>query len=504
MKTYSDFMNEISEDELYEGLLGYGLFSEKLPPIFTSEEFYNYTQSLAQPFNKKEHGFIFFESMRDINIPRPLGIPHPMAYQRLCKHLADHWKDIQLHFENQTNGQKHKISRIHVRKQKGSKAIFKMNYKDWKVDDSPIDDILIGKKYIVCADISTCFPSMYTHALPWAIVGKSVAKNNRRNNQWYNQLDKRTQNLKSGETHGFIIGPHASNVLSEIILTVVDKKLCDRGWEYIRNIDDYTCYVESYEEAQKFLTQLTAELREFDLPLNHKKTKIEELPLASTSHWVRRLNAVDYLAPYGEVNYKTAQGYIDAAIELMKENNNNAAILNYAIKVLAKQKVSENAKKYCVKTILHLSVIYPYLIPLLEQYVFTPYNAEIDIIERFSNMIFKASIANNSYESLIYSLYFAMRYGFQIDGLTAISVIDKGNCLFSIVSYLYFHKYNCATELQELKKYAKQLSSNNSDFDENWLFIYEVLSASDLIDDWKPMKKASVTFIKSEFWEVAP
>lgn len=74
----------------------------------------------------------------------------------------------------------------------------------------------------------------------------------------------------------------------------------------------------------------------------------------------------------------------------MKENNNNAAILNYAIKVLAKQKVSENAKKYCVKTILHLSVIYPYLIPLLEQYVFTPYNAEIDIIERFSNMIFKA------------------------------------------------------------------------------------------------------------------
>lgn len=144
-------MNDISEDELYEGLLGYGLFSEKMPPIFTSESFYSYTQSLSQPFNKKEHGFIFFESMRDINIPRPLGIPHPMAYQRLCRHLADYWKNIQLHFENQTNGQKHKISRIHVRKQKGSKTLFKMNYKDWKVDDSPVDDILIGKKiYGMC------------------------------------------------------------------------------------------------------------------------------------------------------------------------------------------------------------------------------------------------------------------------------------------------------------------------------------------------------------------
>lgn len=186
----------------------------------------------------------------------------------------------------------------------------------------------------------------------------------------------------------------------------------------------------------------------------------------------------------------------------MKENNNNAAILNYAIKVLAKQKMSENAKQYCVKTILHLSIIYPYLIPLLEQYVFTPYNAEIALIERFSNMVFKSAIINDAYEALIYSIYFAMRYDFKIDGLTASSVIAKENCLFSIVSYLYFHKYNYVTELQDLKNYAKQLSSNDSDFDENWLFIYEVLSESNLVDDWKPMKKANVTFIKSEFWEM--
>lgn len=39
MKTYSDFMNAISADEVYEGLLGYGMFSEKIPPMFTSEDF---------------------------------------------------------------------------------------------------------------------------------------------------------------------------------------------------------------------------------------------------------------------------------------------------------------------------------------------------------------------------------------------------------------------------------------------------------------------------------
>ena len=42
MKNYIDCMNEISDDELFDGLLGFGMFAEKLPPIFTSEHFLDY------------------------------------------------------------------------------------------------------------------------------------------------------------------------------------------------------------------------------------------------------------------------------------------------------------------------------------------------------------------------------------------------------------------------------------------------------------------------------
>ena len=38
-KTYSEYMDEISEDELYSKLLTFGYFSEKLPPIFDSSSF---------------------------------------------------------------------------------------------------------------------------------------------------------------------------------------------------------------------------------------------------------------------------------------------------------------------------------------------------------------------------------------------------------------------------------------------------------------------------------
>lgn len=46
MKQYADYMDEITGDELYEGLMVCGMFSEKLPPIFTSEEFFEYAQTI--------------------------------------------------------------------------------------------------------------------------------------------------------------------------------------------------------------------------------------------------------------------------------------------------------------------------------------------------------------------------------------------------------------------------------------------------------------------------
>ena len=501
-KSYSEYMDAISADELYKGLLAQGLFSEKLPPIFTSEEFYQYTLSLRQPFSKKDCGFVFFDSIRDINIPRPLGIPNPMAYQRLCACLKENWDKLKDHFREQTSGNSYKISRIHIRKQANTDILFKMNYKNWKTDDSPVPDILVGKRFMVSADISTCFPSMYTHSLCWALVGKDYAKNHRDESLWFNELDHRCMELKSGETHGFLIGPHASNLLSEIILTVVDRHLSDKGWAYIRNIDDYTCYVKSYEDAQIFLTDLAAQLRNFDLPLNHKKTKIEELPVASTKHWVRQLNAFDFTASYGKVNYKKVQAYLDIAIGLMEENDNNAAILNYAIKVLAKQSLTENARQYCLKTLLHFAVIYPYIIPLLDEYVFTPFSAQKEEIERFSNIVFASAIDVENYEAAIYAIYFSLKYSFDLLGMSADIAIQKDSCLLKCFSWIYYHKRNDINAIKKLKGHAKQLADH--DFDEYWPFIYEALPKEQLKDDWKPIKKAGISFIKQKYREVTP
>ena len=101
-----------------------------------------------------------------------------------------------------------------------------MNYSDFKNDGTPEPNLLIGSKYLVNADISTCFSSIYTHSIPWALVGKETSKENKGNRQeWYNDLDFYVRNTKNGETHGLLIGSHTSNLLSEIILTSIDHEL---------------------------------------------------------------------------------------------------------------------------------------------------------------------------------------------------------------------------------------------------------------------------------------
>ena len=495
-KSYSYYMDEITSTDIYERFLAYGLFTEKLPPVFTSEPFFLYCQKKKFTFSEKFYDYMRYESMRNSNVPRIFGIPNPMAYERLCRMLGEAWDEIRRKLKENTSGQTHKISRIHIRKRKSNKALFEMNYKNWRVDSEPVLDMLIGSRYVVKADISTCFPSIYTHSICWALVGQHEAKAKRGEKQWYNRIDKACQALRNGETHGLIIGPHASNLLSEIILTAVDQKLYEKGYTYIRNIDDYTCFVPNVERAAEFLIDLRSELSCYDLILNHKKTKVEALPAALVADWVRQLSVPPAVEHYGQTNYKTARNYLDLAIKLMPENQMNSAILKYAIKVIAKCKFTYNARAYCIKTILHLAVIYPYLVSMLEQYVFIPLKVETELINDFTQSLFNESVRIKNYEGMCYALYFSMKYGVELEQMDVNLSISCNQCIFKLCSWLYYKRLNSDGHLKLIENQAEELL-NNDEIDRNWLFIYEVLSKDCFQGEWKALKKRWSFFFAS-------
>lgn len=499
IKSYSDFMNEITPSELYSGLLAYGMFSEKLPPIFSSKPFFDYVKIHNPAFQNSAHKYVYYENMRNINVPRPLAIPNPFAYQQLCSFLCDKWSDLQQHFYNNTHEESHRVSRIHLRKIYQENKLFQMNYGNWRVDGSPEVDILMtGKRYIVKADISSCFPSIYTHALSWALATKEEAKNTRSNNNlWYNKIDTLTRKLTNDETHGLLIGPHTSNLLAEIILTRVDSKL--RKWSYIRNIDDYTCYVDSQEDAQRFLTELGGKLREYHLSLNHKKTEILELPLAATAHWQRKLNMLPVTTSYGKTDFILARAYLDHAIELMDHNKGNAAILKYAIKVLSGKDLTHNAKEYFTKTVLGLSLTYPYLVTMLDEFIFSKYCAACPVhncIRIYAEQALKNGLRDRNFEQAAYALFFAIKYNFQLESFNVESAISSNDSVFLLMAYYYANKEGLKEDIKKLKATARILAKDLLTFDEYWIFLYEILPQSDLKSDWRKLKKAGVSFVK--------
>lgn len=491
---YYEFIKDITKDDLLEGLLGYGMFADKIPPIFTSLPFFQFCKSKGFSWgDKKNHSSVSYESIRNISVPRILSIPHPEAYANQCKHLHDIWPELQKYFLEKTHDQQFKVSRVHLRKMNDKKELFEMNYKNGFKDGYPETDISIGARYIVKADISNCFPSIYTHAISWALVGQTEAKANQTiKSKWYNIIDKCTRAMKDNETHGILIGPHSSNLISEIILCAVDNELYSR-YKYTRHIDDYTCFAASNQEAEEFLLSLSTSLKNYGLALNHKKTEIISLPAPSDKSWKTKLNNIQL---QNTITISEVKRYIDTAIELSKSNE-NIAVLKYAIKVLSKKTFSDQVKDYYFKRIHHIIIIYPYLLPLIEENVITLLDIGNERIKLLSNDILQDGIKYNRYAAINYALYFALKYKFKLTETDFLAMSKKReDCVFMVLSFFY-DQINNPDNIEQYKKIALKLQTDTMDMDKYWLFIYEVLSNDELLDQqFRLMKKWRVSFVK--------
>lgn len=286
---------------------------------------------------------------------------------------------------------------------------------------------------------------------------------------------------------------------------MVDKKLYDKGYRHVRNIDDYDCYVDSHDEAQRFLRDLESTLREFDLPLNHKKTRIIELPIGIEKNWKHQLSDLPKIGESGMVEYPQVNTFIDTALMLATETG-DFAIINYAIKKLKSSRLSSNGKKLAAKRFMHVAALYPYLLHLMEEYVFIPYGVDRIDIKTLSDTIFRDAVNLNDYESLCYSIYFAVRFDFVLDefenNYTKVQeyVIRSEDCLLMVMTWIYFMKQNHwkreATQVKPLNEIAMELKNTN--MDRYWLFCYEALTWGSLSDQWQPMKQAGISFIRKE------
>ena len=501
---------KLSEEAVLKGLLDYGLFAEKIPPCFISTGLTDFVatsmdklldeasdDTLRKALDKRAHDYVRYEALRDSNVPRHMGIPHPEAYAVQALAIAKHWKAIAAH----CNKPNPIFSRIYVRHVKDGR-IFEMNYKG--VDRFQLEEDeqkwMTGSLYVVSADIASCFPSIYTHSIPWALHGKSVSKGSSSVNTLAgNLLDKCTQNTRDRQTNGLLIGPHSSNIISEIILTQIDIDLQAKGYSKLkRHVDDYRFYASTYDEAEKFIKDLGLSLRAYEMSLNEKKTKIQALPCPSEENWILEINRYPFLEDK-ELTFPEIRSFLDLALTSAQAIGKSTP-LNYAIKVLARtriksddstsedfmpRKLSLRGKRMYTQETINLALRYPYLAPLLEKYVFIPYSHPQlkDQISEFSKELLLLGLRKLYPDAIAHAIFLSIKYnlliGLSDEQLCEIILLDDCICMVLLLEYA---KINSKTKIKSaITKRADELkTADMRDKDKHWLLIYQVWTVKQL------------------------
>ena len=150
------------------------------------------------------------------------------------------------------------------------------------------------KKYdaMVQIDVSKCFDSIYTHSLPWAILGKDQTKFKITDSKgtFGGRFDALMQDLNHKETNGIVIGPEFSRVFAEIILQSVDidrvKKLKEIAnlthqvdYEIFRYVDDFFVFYNEESTHLKIFEALQQILKSKKLSVNTAKIKHYKKPI---------------------------------------------------------------------------------------------------------------------------------------------------------------------------------------------------------------------------------
>lgn len=336
-------------------LLSLGYFPRELPPPFSTETFANAVTQSSQPVpnsftNPRTLTKLCRHNIARVGLERRiLSIPNPVGYYNLSTVIIQNWNNIQA-FVNQSSLSKSTPTTY----TSNVRAILPIKNQQELIAHKTY--VRAKSKYILKADISRFYQSIYTHSIPWALHTKPIAKANKTNPAYYgNLLDQFVRNSQDGQTMGVPIGPDSSLAISEIILTAADMLLTSQlnNFRCFRYIDDYEIGCTSYTEAEQVLSRLQHILREFELETNVIKTKIIELPAALDTPWVYELRNFSFRTP--PHHQKTDLiSYFDRAFALAKEYPEDY-VLKYAIQRL--QSVQIDPSNWEIAEQLHLQCV---------------------------------------------------------------------------------------------------------------------------------------------------
>lgn len=213
---------------------------------------------------------------------RPFQIINPLVYVALVHKITEqeNWEKLQARFKKFSKNEKIKCLSMPVQSEskQSDKAQQISNW--WEQVEQQSILLSLEYDYVFDTDVADCYGSIYTHSIAWAVEGKKIAKENRKNDLLGNFIDKSIQNAQNQQTNGIPQGSVLMDFIAEIILGYIDrilgaflKKQKITNYQILRYRDDYRIFVCNHNDGERILKILSGTMMPFGFKLNASKTK---------------------------------------------------------------------------------------------------------------------------------------------------------------------------------------------------------------------------------------
>lgn len=281
-------LSKLSDDNVYEAQTGF----KSIPFVFSIQHKPTKTRQLAviHPANqikmvsfyhKYKDTIIYLCSKSNFSMRKPQKVASYFFYKdRLHRTLLGRKTDKMEMFFSEYENLKTFFS------YKDYTNIYKF-YEDYRYQRAE-------KKFrhLLRMDIQSCFDSIYTHSIAWAVNGGvDIYKDHFRTHDQSiaSVWDTLMQEMNYNETRGIVIGPEFSRLFAEVILQQIDLRVEQAlllqfnfkhkvDYECYRYVDDYFFFFNDEKVKEKAEQLFQDYLKEYKLSLSQEKQEVLDRP----------------------------------------------------------------------------------------------------------------------------------------------------------------------------------------------------------------------------------
>lgn len=346
-------------------------------------------------------------------------------------------------------------------------------------------------------DISKFYPTIYTHSIAWALLGKEKAK------QYFKEKDNLDRLISAGDAEaalykhaesidiairacqdrqsiGIPIGPDTSHIIAELVACRLDALLKVRfsGIELkaCRYYDDYYLYVSSKDQADKVLKGLQLILSDFQLEINEGKIKIREFPFAFEDEFTTSLHSFDFK----KTNQSNSIKHYFSLIWAFAERNPKRTdwIFKYALRIFEYSTVviQKGSWKVFEDLLVKTALIEPAILDILTR-TFLTYNLYLDPnskdkLKKLVSVIIRENCPVRHNFEIAWALWIAKTFEIELEEQSANDIIAMKDGISNLVLLDLIKNTTLVKGHPRTADIEAELKDNVL-MTENWLLAYE-------------------------------